>query len=105
MSILNASDIRIDKTVKIQGTQYDRKRKLSDQDIAVIKKLVSRGKSIKDIAELFDVRPKTIRYNIDPDYRTYLLSSISGVHTGKLTRTFKDRVTYKRSLLTAGIKL
>ena len=41
--ILALSDRELDKVVKIAGTQYDRKRKINDKQIASAKRLVKKS--------------------------------------------------------------
>lgn len=102
LEILTMTDAALDKTVKIQGTKYDRKRKISDATIAKAKKLFSKGKLIADIARQLGVNYSSIRYQIDDDYRKSYNMSRSGAHTGKDHITKLDRVAYKRQLVAAG---
>ena len=93
------SDLEVDRAVKIQGTPFDRKRKLTNKEVRYAKKLHEQGFPITKIAKAFKVSWQTIKYNIDPEYRKYVLSKVSGVHTGNLNCGFADRVAYKRSLI------
>lgn len=93
------NDLEVDKAVKIQGTKFDRKRVLDDQDINYIKLMHKEGVSISQLAKMFQVNWRTIKYNIDDDYRKLMLSKVSGVHTGITRCGFADRVAYKRSLI------
>ena len=69
--IMKLSDTALDKAVKIQGTNFDRKRKVTKQMQYRMKQMVDSGKSITYIAEHFDVTPQTVRYNTDPEYKSW----------------------------------
>lgn len=96
------TDEKLDKVVKIQGTPYDRKRKLSDATIRKMNKMAKSGKSLSEIANKFGVAWATVRYNTDPDWRQYFNATRSGAHTGKDKISVKNRVAYKRSLVASG---
>lgn len=102
LEILTMTDAALDKTVKIQGTKYDRKRKISDATIAKAKKLFSKGTLVAEIARQLGVNYSSIRYQIDNDYRTAYNMKRSGAHTGKDHISKLDRVAYKRQLVAAG---
>lgn len=102
LELLTMTDGALDKAVKIQGTKYDRKRKLSDATIAKAKKLFSKGTDISDIARQLGVNYSSIRYQIDADYREAYNMSRSGAHTGKDHISKLDRISYKRQLVAAG---
>lgn len=97
--VKNLTDMEVDQLVKIQGTQYDRKRKLTDKDIKIIKKLISHGDSIDYIAAIFGVTEHTIKYNIDSEYRQHSINIRSGKHYGETTKDIIDRASYKRHLI------
>ena len=102
LELLTMTDGALDKAVKIQGTKYDRKRKLSDATIAKAKKLFSKGELVSDIARKLGVNYSSIRYQIDSDYRTAYNMRRSGAHTGKDHISKLDRIAYKRQLVAAG---
>lgn len=60
--VLKLDDVSLDRKVKIQGTQFDRKRKLNDKDWKKVNSLLKRGYSYNYISEVFGVKAKTIRY-------------------------------------------
>lgn len=94
------TDIEVDKKVRLVHTQYDRKRKLSDRNIATIKRNIAKGKkTIEQLAKKYKVTVHTIKYNIDPEYREQAIAMRSGKHYGVCNVTFENRVTYKRKLL------
>lgn len=101
LELLTLTDNKLDDVVKIQGTKYDRKRKLSD---ATIKKIINLAKKYdyKEIARKLDLNPVTVRYNADPVWRALYNETRSGKHTGKDRITKTNRIAYKRSLVAAG---
>ena len=98
--VLNLSDIDLDKKIKIQGTQYDRKRKLTDKDCAKASKLYNnKGYTYETLGEMFGVHPTTIKYYLDPNFRALRIKHAGGKHTGVDVCTFENRVDYKRNLI------
>lgn len=102
IDVLKMTDDDLDKAVKIQGTDYDRKRKVTSKILAEMRKMESRGKKYADIARELGLSTKTVRYYLDEDYRTNYKFSPSGAHTGKDHITKKNRVAYKRELIAMG---
>ena len=102
LETLCLTDEKLDKVVKIQGTPYDRKRKLSESDIRKMNKMAKSGKSLCEIASKFGVNWTTVRYNTDPIWRQSYNATRSGAHTGKDKISVKNRVAYKRSLVATG---
>lgn len=102
-NVLSLSNYELDKVVKIQGTKFDRKRKLSDNTIAKIKWLHSCGKSYHKIANLLGVSYSAARYYTDPIYK-YLVCHRGGSHAhGELT--LNNRAEYKRGLVAANARV
>ena len=98
-TILKYDDLSLDQVVKIQGTQYDRKRKLTDDMLKQIKAKLEKGIPVEALSEEFAVSEWVIRYNTDSAFRAHQIALRSGKHTGIDTMTFEDRVAYKRSLI------
>lgn len=97
---LNLSDIDLDKKIRIQGTQYDRKRKLTDKDCAKASKLYNKKDyTYEMLGEMFSVHPTTIKYYLDPNFRALRIKHAGGKHTGVVACTFENRVDYKRNLV------
>lgn len=101
IDLLTLTDDKLDNAVKIQGTCYDRKRKISDADIKKMKSM-SKRKTAEEIAKKLDMRLRDVMYHIDPEFRKNYISKLSGKHTGKDKITIKERVAYKRQLVAAG---
>lgn len=95
------TDIQLDKKVLIQGTNFDRKRKLKYEDIAEAIDMYNAGVCVAEIARHFGVHPGTIRYNIIPGYREYLYSYMKS-KTHDQNMKMEDRVAYKRELIKKG---
>lgn len=96
--LMELSDAKLDITVKIQGTNYDRKRKVTKQIQQRMIQMVNAGKSLNYIAEHFSVTPQTVRYNTDPEWRARYNATRDGKHYG-LASNVKERAAYKRELL------
>ena len=101
IELLTLTDDKLDSAVKIQGTMYDRKRKIPE---SIIKKMktMSKRKNADEIAKKLNMRLRDVMYHIDPEFRKNYISKLSGKHTGKDHITVKDRVAYKRELVAAG---
>lgn len=107
--ILSLDDSDLDRAVKIQGTQFDRKRKLNDAQKKRIEKLFSSGScSLEELAEMYNVDYRTIRAYIDPTYREhvnnlsrswYEKTHYNGHTPEELKRSMLDRIAYKRKLV------
>lgn len=102
IEILTLTDDALDSVVKIQGTRYDRKRKVSDSIIAKARRMWSKKKTISEIAAKLGLNYTTVRYNVDPEFKKAFNAKRSGAHTGTNHITVKDRVAYKRTLVAAG---
>lgn len=108
--ILELSDRELDKVVKIAGTQYDRKRKINDKQIASAKRLVKKGKSFEYIIKKLklNVTENTIRYHLDEAYRRYRIDHanydrpVAAWKRGDYNEILKDRAEYKRKLVARG---
>lgn len=97
--IMKLSDTALDKAVRIQGTNYDRKRKVTKQIQYRMNQMLNAGKSVNEVAEHFSVTPHTVRYNTDEAYNTWYKENRTNTkHYGKLA-SVSERSAYKRSLL------
>lgn len=102
LQVLTLTDDKLDEVVKIQGTQWDRKRKVTPDLAKQMSKMIKKGKKVSEIAEKFNLSDCAVRYNTDPIWRANFIASKSGKHTGKDHITVKNRVAYKRSLVAQG---
>lgn len=97
--ILKMKDNELDKRIKIQGTRFDRKRKVSNATITRMRKMFEKGKSISEIAAIVGLSPKTVRYNVDDEWRAHYNATRDGKHTGVTNITKEDRIAYKRQIV------
>ena len=102
VEILSMLDEDLDRKIKIQGTKYDRKRKVSDATIKKMQKLFNSGKTVAEIANKLGLHNHTVRYNVDPEWRAMYNATRNGAHTGKDKITVANRIAYKRQLVAAG---
>ena len=93
------SDFELDKAIKIQGTEFDRKRKLTDESIKRMRLLYNQGYTIISLAEMFNTSYLTVKYNVDDDFKSLYNATRSGAHTGITKLDFTNRVMYKRDLV------
>ena len=101
VELLQLNDMELDRKVKIQGTIYDRKRKITDKTIKKMQKM-SKRKSVAEIAKELGLNYITVKYNVDPEFRKQYNERRNGKHTGKTHITDNDRIAYKRSLVAKG---
>ena len=103
------SDTQLNRSFKIAGTDYDRRRKLSNRDIYDLKRSYNRTKDpdINILAERYNVSPQTIRYHIDPEYkaeRNRRRVEI-GFNSEPIEGYAAELADYKRKLLSSGKRL
>lgn len=102
IELLTMMDADLDKTVKIQGTDYDRKRKIGKSGLKRMQTLLKKGKTYQQVAEALGCSTTAVRYNTDADFRTKHLAGCTGKHTGKDHVTIENRIQYKRALVAEG---
>ena len=97
--VLKMDDFTIDSKVKIQGTNYDRKRKYTKEFFNQLKSEYNNGATIKELATKYSMNQLTIKYNIDSQFRAqYNAKRKKGTHAvGVLD--FDNRVAYKKELV------
>ena len=101
VELLQLTDMELDRKVKIQGTMYDRKRKITDKTIKKMQRM-AKNKSAAEIAKELGLNYITVRYNVDPEFKKQYNAKRNGKHTGKTHITDNDRIAYKRSLVAKG---
>lgn len=99
--ILKMTDAELDAKVKIQGTKYDRKCKLSESTLKKIKKL-AKNNTYYQIAKKLGLVPNTVRYHIDTEFKAHYNATRDGRHFNTDKITVKNCIEYKRSLVAAG---
>lgn len=103
---LDMAKSSLNKRVKIQGTKFDRKRRYSDKDYTMMKKLVSKGMSYNEVANIIGCSTAVVKYHTNDEYRYRVLHREgAGKHTGVDHISANDRIAYKRKLIIAGAKV
>ena len=106
--IMQMSDAAVDKAVRIQKTQFDRRRHLSDKEISAIKRLRKDNHSYSYIASIFAVDARTIRALFDEEFYARRLAQANyGSIAKPLTKDevkqiLSERASYKRDLVVSG---
>ena len=95
--------------IKIQGTQYDRRRKLSDDDRAKIPEL-AKTMSIRGIARMFGVDNRLIQFILYPERHEKNLADRkerggSAIYYDKTkqTKSIREHRRYKQELYKKGL--
>ena len=98
---LKKTDREIDMAVKIQGTNYDRKRKVTKSMKRRMEQMYASGKSYSYIADYFGVTPPTVKYNLDEEFKTRTNSERNNYARNWKpdATTLPERADYKRGLL------
>lgn len=98
-NVMKMDDQTIDSKVKIQGTNFDRKRKYKLEFFADMRSEYQRGFDVNDIAKRYKMNVATVKYNVDDDYRAlYNAKRAKGTHAIGVM-DFENRVAYKRELV------
>ena len=99
--IVDRTNSEIDNAVKIQGTNYDRKRKVTKQMKYRMRQMYESGKTYGYIADYYGVSYNTVRYNLDDKfkYESNKKRNTYARNWKPTSKTFTDRVEYKRELL------
>ena len=98
------TDFEVDRYIKLEGTNYDRRRKLTTQDVSKIKRDYEKGTSISKLATTYGVSYITIKYHVDPDFKQELNERRNGyAHSDyDWIAAREDRIAYKRSIVSRG---
>lgn len=104
--ILKLDDSSINKLITINGTNFDRRRKVNPKNIKKMIRLYECGKPFTEIGKEFNMNPFTVRYNIDPIFRdTYNINrrgrTQKNYHSDIKTER-QERAAYKRQLIKEG---
>lgn len=92
-------DVKIDALIKIEGTDFDRKRKYDSFTVSLWRKDYESGMSFGEIAKKYNASFHAVRYNLDENWRKYYNEHRDGRHTGVDVCTFENRVNYKKYLV------
>ena len=92
--------LTIDTLIRIAGTDYDRKRKLTNKDIEDIRCSYNKGRTIGELAREYGVAYNTIHYHVDDEYKEFHNQRRLTSTRSKYNRdAAKSRIAYKKSLL------
>lgn len=97
--VLKLDDQTLDARVKIQGTEYDRKRKYNFKLVNEMRQDYIFGMSISAISKKYNIPYTTVAYNVNEDFKQSYNAKRNGKHTGIDTITSEDRAQYKRTLV------
>ena len=99
------TDFQLDRMFKIQGTDYDRRRKLTSSDISTINRRHARGESIPELAEFFGVSYNTIKYHLDNNFKEKEKKRRSFYPASYFNNAeqFESRVAYKREIINSEV--
>lgn len=98
--LLTMSDFELDKAIKITGTNFDRRVKLSVNERMEMKKLYSKGFTVKELAIMFNVDQSTVKYSCDDEYRKQSNERRArNAHKVSHSDNHLDRYEYKRLLV------
>ena len=99
------TDFQIDRIVKLEGTDFDRRRKLTSKDVDHIKREYKKGKSITQLAEMYNVHYNTIHYHVDKVFRENCKKVRKNFAPSVVDATAQriSRVAHKRAILAGRI--
>ena len=98
--LLNKSDAQINRIIKIQGTNFDRRRKLTLNEVAKIRDYYfNKNISIAELAKKYKVSYHTIKYNVDDDYRYKSNFRRNFYNVNSNIENLNERITYKKELI------
>lgn len=99
--IVDRTNSEIDNAVKIQGTNYDRKRKVTKDMKRRMQQMYDSGKTYGYIADYYGVSWPTVKYNLDEEFKKEINEKRNDyARNWKPTNeTYLERVDYKRKLL------
>lgn len=109
--IINSADSTLNSMIKIAGTNYDRRRKVTNSMRRRMLQMYGAGKSISSIANHFSVSRDTVKRTVDESYnesekiRKKELRNRMGYEPEYDPTRHKELANYKRKLLKENKKL
>lgn len=103
--LINLSDSKLNSTVKVAGTNYDRRRVVTGDMKRKMIQMYDAGKSIHTIAEHFGVVPDTVKRAVNSSYnesekaRKREVAREHGYRSNYSSAYYSKLAEYKRSLL------
>lgn len=97
----NCRDYVFDHKIRIQGTKYDRRIKITPEIHDEIRRKYESGYTIAELAKCYNVSWTCIKYHVDDNYkaRTNEIRPSYGWYGNKKHITVEDRVKYKKDLI------
>lgn len=98
--VLKLSDTKVDNMIKIQGTQFERRLKLTPGQIYDIRVKKAQGIPMRALAREYNVNPLTIKYHTDETFKKQFNEARKGWQPGNHPdKGTKNRAAYKRFLV------
>ena len=108
-ALSNLSDVEVDRVVKIAGTQYDRRRVVTEKMLKQARKYLKKGKDYDYISRKLHLDARTIRYHLDDEYRAQRKKNARTAGSKVCPLTYEEsvsrlveRASYKKSLVASG---
>ena len=103
--LLKLSNSELNKKVHVAGTNYDRRRKLTNKDIYEIKRMYKRNNSVSKIANKYGIAYSTVMYHLSEDYKAYKNKDRLNYVNNSNSGSYKELASYKRKLLNENKRL
>ena len=99
INLLMAPDSTIVAKIRVAGTEYDRRRRLTDRQIAEIKAYYNHGIfSISELCDIYGVSYGTIKYHVDEDFKKSR-NKLRKYYINNSQRDLAGQANYKRALI------
>lgn len=106
--LLNLSDSKLNRVAIIEGTNHDRRRKITTKTEYLMKKMYRRGKSIRYIAQHFGFSESAVKYRLSDDETKKKINSKRNLYVNNYTpeKYYRTELAkYKRWLIEKNKKL
>lgn len=106
--LLAMPNLKVDKIVKIKGSDYDRRIKLNAKARAAVIKSFGLGTPVVELADKYKVSLYTIRYTVDEEFRNSErvrianVAKMFGPYISNSLITAEARGAYKKELVRQG---
>lgn len=99
--LLQLSDSALDRAVKTQGTDFDRRRKITKNMAGKITRAMNKkDANMTKLAKELGVERRAIRYLLDEEYREREHKRLSKYkYSSSKSGALQERATYKRELV------
>lgn len=96
--LLQLNNSELNSIVKIEGTKYDRRRKLSDSQIKELKKLFNKGELVCNLAKIYNITERTVLYHCVKGQKEFV-NSYRAMYKQYSKSNVNERAEYKRLLI------